>query len=446
MALPPFPSIGPKSGIHFWDSSDAPFFKQLIVRGGKPEPLFRTMRLVRRFCGALLLGLSITIGVEDGLRPAQAQEVSEAGFQRFVQSLWPAAKARGISRATFDEAFRGVQPDPKIIALTKKQSEFVRPIWDYINGSISAQRLQRGREMNAEWSKTLAAIERTYGVPRSVVLGVWGMETNFGSFTGSIYAVRALATLAYTGYRDDFFKEELLIALQILDEEHIDRDKMLGSWAGAMGQTQFMPSSFMKYAVDGNRDGVRDIWSSVPDAMASTANYLRKQGWQPGLPWGFEVKLPQSFDFRHLKQNFAYWQALGVRRLDGKAMPRTGEASLFLPGGANGPAFLVTSNYDVIKTYNSSDAYAMGVAHLGDRIMGGLPIQGAWPKDQPMLAKDERQELQQRLARLGFYEGETDGKFGSKTREAVRNFQLRRGLIPDGYADYAVLRELRTAR
>ncbi|WP_445504615.1 lytic murein transglycosylase [Microvirga sp. G4-2] len=404
------------------------------------------MRLVRRFCGALLLGLSITIGVEDGLRPAQAQEVSEAGFQRFVQSLWPAAKARGISRATFDEAFRGVQPDPKIIALTKKQSEFVRPIWDYINGSISAQRLQRGREMNAEWSKTLAAIERTYGVPRSVVLGVWGMETNFGSFTGSIYAVRALATLAYTGYRDDFFKEELLIALQILDEEHIDRDKMLGSWAGAMGQTQFMPSSFMKYAVDGNRDGVRDIWSSVPDAMASTANYLRKQGWQPGLPWGFEVKLPQSFDFRHLKQNFAYWQALGVRRLDGKAMPRTGEASLFLPGGANGPAFLVTSNYDVIKTYNSSDAYAMGVAHLGDRIMGGLPIQGAWPKDQPMLAKDERQELQQRLARLGFYEGETDGKFGSKTREAVRNFQLRRGLIPDGYADYAVLRELRTAR
>ncbi|WP_084731670.1 lytic murein transglycosylase [Microvirga vignae] len=407
-----------------------------------PLPLFS----VRRFCGALLLGLSVTSGMEGWTRPAQAQEVSEDGFQRFVQSLWPAAKARGISRATFDEAFRGVQPDPKIIALTKKQSEFVRPIWDYINGSISAQRLQRGREMNAEWSKTLAAIEKAYGVPRSVVLGVWGMETNFGSFTGSIYAVRALATLAYTGYRGDFFKEELLIALQILNREHIGRDKMLGSWAGAMGQTQFMPSSFMKYAVDGNRDGVRDIWSSVPDAMASTANYLREQGWEPGLPWGFEVKLPQGFDFRHLRQNFAHWQALGVRRLDGKAMPRSGEATLFLPGGANGPAFLVTSNYDVIKTYNSSDAYAMGVAHLGDRIMGGLPIQGAWPKDQPMLGKDERQELQQRLARLGFYEGDPDGKFGSKTREAVRNFQLRRGLIPDGYADYAVLRELRTAR
>jgi membrane-bound lytic murein transglycosylase B len=401
--------------------------------------------LVRRLSGALLLGLSLTAGVEVLVLPVQAQEASQAGFQRFVQGLWPEAKARGVSQATFNEAFRGVEPDAKIIALTKKQSEFVRPIWDYINGSISNERLKRGREMNAEWSKTLAAVEKTYGVPRSVVLGVWGMETNYGSFTGSIYAIRALSTLAYTGYRPDFFREELLTALQILEQEHVDRSKMLGSWAGAMGQTQFMPSSFMKYAVDGNRDGIRDIWSSVPDAMASTANYLRQHGWEPGLPWGFEVQLPKGFDFRYLKLNFAQWQSLGLQRVDGKAMPRAGEASLFLPGGAGGPAFLVTKNYDVIKTYNSSDAYAMGVAHLGDRLMGGQPIQAAWPKE-PMLAKDQRQELQERLARLGFYEGDTDGKFGSKTREAVRNFQLRRGLIPDGYADYAVLRELRATR
>jgi lytic murein transglycosylase len=404
------------------------------------------LSLVRRLSGALLLGLSFTVGVELGTSPASAQEASQAGFQRFVQELWPAAKARGVSRPTFDEAFRGVEPDAKIVALTRKQSEFVRPIWDYISGAISAQRLKRGQDMAAEWSKTLAAVEKTYGVPRSVVLGVWGMETNFGSFTGSIYAIRALATLAYTGYRDDFFREELLTALQILEQAHVDRTKMLGSWAGAMGQTQFMPSSFMKYAVDGNRDGVRDIWSSVPDAMASTANYLRQQGWVPGLPWGFEVQLPKGFDYRHLKLNFAQWQTLGLRRVDGKTMPRGGEASLFLPGGADGPAFLVTRNYDVIKTYNSSDAYAMGVAHLGDRLMGGLPIQGAWPKDQPMLDKDQRQELQERLAHMGFYEGNADGKLGSKTRDAVRNFQLRRGLIPDGYADYAVLRELRATR
>ena len=407
-----------------------------------PQPL----RLARSLCSALILGLTLSLGMGAAGAPARAQDSSQADFQRFVQSLWPAAKARGVSRETFEEAFRGVGPDPKIVALTRKQSEFVRPIWDYIDGAISSQRLERGRRMASEWSQTLDAIERTYGVPRSVVLGVWGMETNFGSFTGSIYAVRALATLAYTGYRGDFFLEELLTALQILEAEHVDRSKMLGSWAGAMGHTQFMPSSYMKFAVDGNRDGVRDIWASVPDALASTANYLRQHGWKPGLPWGFEVKLPHGFDFRNLRQSFASWHGLGLRRMDGKPMPRSGEASLFLPGGARGPAFLVTDNYNVIKAYNSSDAYAMGVAHLGDRLMGGQPIRGAWPKDDPMLDKDQRQELQKLLARLGLYDGEADGKLGSKTRDAVRNFQLKRGLIPDGYADYAVLRELRAAR
>jgi membrane-bound lytic murein transglycosylase B len=404
------------------------------------------IRVARSLCSALLLGLTLNLGLgAAGSSPARA-EGSEAGFQLFVQNLWPAARARGISRGTFDEAFRGLGPDPKIVALTRKQSEFVRPIWDYINGALSTQRLERGRQMAADWSRTLAAVERTYGVPRSVVLGVWGMETNFGSFTGSIDAVRALATLAYTGYRGDFFREELLTALQILEAEQVERNRMLGSWAGAMGHTQFMPSSYMKFAVDGNRDGSRDIWGSVPDALASTANYLRQHGWRPGLPWGFEVRIPRGFDFRNLRQGFASWQALGLRRIDGKPMPRSGEATLFLPGGARGPAFLVTDNYAVIKAYNSSDAYAMGVAHLGDRLMGGPPIQGAWPKDEPMLDKDQRQEVQQRLAGLGLYDGEADGKLGSKTRDAVRNFQLRRGLIPDGYADVALLRELRAVR
>jgi lytic murein transglycosylase len=247
-----------------------------------PQPI----RSARRLCGALFLGLSFSFCQAATAIPAQAQAPADAGFQRFVRDLWPVARARGVSRGTFDEAFHGVEPDAKIIALTKKQSEFVRPIWDYVNGAISAQRLERGQKMAAEWSKTLTAVERFYGVPRSVVLGVWGMETNFGSFTGSIYAIRALATLAYTGYRGEFFKEELLTALQILEKEHVDRSKMLGSWAGAMGQTQFMPSSYMKYAADGNHDGVRDIWGSVPDALASTANYLREKGWEPGLPWG----------------------------------------------------------------------------------------------------------------------------------------------------------------
>jgi membrane-bound lytic murein transglycosylase B len=377
--------------------------------------------------------------------PARAQGDSSPEFRRFVEGLWADARARGVSRATFDEAFRDVSPDQKIIALTKKQSEFVRPIRDYIEGAISAQRIERGRQLAAEWSETLAQVERQYGVPRSVVLGVWGMETNFGSFTGSIYVVRALATLAFTGYRGDFFREELLVALQILEQDHVERATMLGSWAGAMGQTQFMPSSFVKFAVDGNRDGRRDIWRSVPDALASTANYLRQQGWQPGLPWGFEVELPEGFDFRNHRHSFAAWKGLGLRRIDEKAFPKAGEATLFLPGGARGPAFLVTENYGVIKTYNSSDAYAMGVAHLGDRLMGGKPIQGEWPTE-PMLDRDQRQEVQRRLAAFGLYDGESDGKLGSKTREAVRNFQLKRGLVADGYADLALLRELRAAR
>ena len=408
--------------------------------------MYQPVRAARCLCSALILGLSLSLGVAGVVPAARAQEASQAEFGRFVQSLWPAAKARGVSRGTFDQAFQGVEPDPKIVALTKKQSEFVRPIWDYNDGAISTQRLDRGRQMTVEWSKTLASVEQAYGVPRSVVLGVWGMETNFGSFTGSIDVVRALATLAYTGYRGEFFQDELLAALQILEENQVDRATMRGSWAGAMGQTQFMPSSYLKFAVDGNRDGIRDIWTSVPDALASTANYLRQHGWKPGLPWGFEVKLPQSFDYRHLRQNFARWQALGLSRVDGRAMPRAGEATLFLPAGAGGPAFLLTENYEVIKSYNSSDAYAMGVAHLGERVLGASPIQGSWPKDRPMLDRDQRQELQQRLLSLGFYEGDPDGKLGSKTREAVRNFQLRRGLVPDGYADFAVLRELRATR
>ncbi|HEV2558135.1 MAG TPA: lytic murein transglycosylase [Microvirga sp.] len=417
----------------------------------------------RLLCGALLIGLLGAPGpaqaqprsqsapaqsqaASSQSQAASAQSQSAAEFRRFVEGLWPEAQAAGVSRATFDDAFRGVTPDPRVVALTKKQSEFVRPIWDYINGAISNDRLERGRQLAAQWSDTLDAVERTYGVPRAVVLGVWGMETNFGSFTGSMYAVQSLATLAFTGYRADFFRKELITALQILEQDHIDRAVMLGSWAGAMGQTQFMPSSFMKFAVDGNRDGQRDIWRSVPDALASTANYLRQQGWEPGLPWGFEVDLPEGFDFRNLRQGFPSWAGLGLRRVDGRPMPRSGEATLFLPGGANGPAFLVTANYDVIKTYNSSDAYAMGVAHLGDRLMGGRPFQGAWPVNEPQLDRDQRVEIQRRLAALGHYEGETDGKLGSKTRAAVRAFQLQRGLVADGYANAAMLRELRAVR
>ena len=395
--------------------------------------------------GAVLGCLAVSDPAHAQAAPKPGQSEAQAGFSAFVESLWPDAKARGVARETFVAAFRGVTPDPKIVALTKKQSEFVQPIWGYLASAVGGTRLSRGQEVARQWSTTLDAVEQRYGVPRAVVLGVWGMETNYGSFTGSMDVIRALATLAYTRYRGDFFRDELLTALQII-QGGLDRGAMKGSWAGAMGHTQFMPSSYMKFAVDGDGDGSRDIWASIPDALASTANYLKQHGWQPGLPWGFEVELPEGFDFRNHRQGFAQWSGLGLRRTDGKSLPRSGEATLFLPGGAGGPAFLVTDNYNAIKAYNSSDAYALAVAHLGDRIAGGPPVQGAWPTSEPVLAGAERVEVQKRLAALGFYAGESDGKLGSKTREAVRAFQLNRGLTADGYANTRLLKELRAAR
>jgi membrane-bound lytic murein transglycosylase B len=412
--------------------------------------MMRSIFTSSRWLGAALLALCFASAGDVALaQTPKTQAVNLAfdpEFQNFLQSLWPEARARGVSAATFTQAFEGVAPDAKIIALTQKQSEFVRPIWDYVDSAASPSRIAKGQQIADDWARTLDAVEQAYDVPKGVVLGIWGMETNFGRFTGNVYVVRALATLAFVRYRGDFFRNELLAALQILEQNHVARANMLGSWAGAMGQTQFMPTSFVKYAVDADRDGRRDIWTSTADALASTANYLRQRGWQPGLPWGFEIELPQRFDFRNQRQTFAGWARLGVRRTDGKAMPRAGEASLFLPGGARGPAFLVTDNYEVIKSYNSSDAYALGVAHLGDRIYGGQTIRGEWPKDQPVLDKGEREEVQLRLAGLRFYSGEADGKLGSRTREAVRQFQLRRGLVPDGYVNQAVLKELRAAR
>lgn len=378
---------------------------------------------------------------------ARAADASAQGsFSAFVASLWPQARERGVTRATFDSAFSGVTPDPKIIELTRKQSEFVKPIWEYVNGAVTPTRVEQGAEAASRWSSAVAAAESRYGVERSVILGIWGMETNFGSFTGGKDVFRSLATLAHEQYRGDFFKDELLTALVILQQGHVDREDMKGSWAGAMGQTQFMPSSFMKFAVDADGDGHKNIWTSIPDAMASTANYLRQHGWTPGLPWGFEVQLPEGFDWRMQSGAFGSWRNAGVRRADGAAMPRSGEATLFLPAGARGPAFLITSNFAVIKRYNSSDAYAIGVGHLGDRIMGGGPIAARWPVGERQLDRAQRLEVQRQLNRLGFDVGEPDGKLGSKTREAVRNFQETRGLVPDGYPTVAVLEALRAVR
>ncbi len=386
----------------------------------------------------LLMGVSSVATASPMAKPAPS-----SGFQGFLGRLWPLAHARGVTHETFAAALSGVTPDQDVVDLTKKQSEFVKPIWEYLASATSANRLDRGAKMAGVNASTLDAIENRYGVDRSVILGVWGMETNFGGFTGGKDVIRSLATLASVGYRGTYFRDELIGALLILQQHHVARADFKGSWAGAMGQTQFMPSSFQKFAVDFDGDGKKDIWTDVPDALASTANYLKLNGWQAGLPWGFEVSIPHGFDYHMTRLVFDDWTRQGVRRADGQAMPRSGEANLFFPAGADGPAFLVTDNFDVIKRYNNSDAYALGVAMLGDRIYGAGPVRAAWPVDDPILGLQQRVQLQEQLVALGYDVGEPNGRIGSRTREAIRDFQDKHGLRPDGYAGRRVLEALR---
>jgi lytic murein transglycosylase len=408
--------------------------------------LVQRTAMIRRSVLRTILLLALVAVLPSGLAPLHAQERPSADFARFVADLRAEASRRGIRPATFDAALEGVTPDRSVIALTERQSEFVKPIWDYLAGGIGGGRIERGQRLIATHAAAIAAVEKRFGVDRGVIFGIWGMETSYGAVTGDKDVIRSLVSLAFVGFRGDFFRNELMSALEILDRGEAGRAALKGSWAGAMGQTQFMPSNFRTYAVDGDGDGRRDIWTNIPDAFASTANYLRGHGWQPGLPWGMEVVLPQGFDHRLRSAGFADWARRGVRRADGRPLPSAGEARLFYPAGATGPIFLVTANYDVIKRYNASDAYALAVAHLGDRIKGGGPIRAEWPKDEPQLGQAERVEVQKRLASLGYDVGEPDGRIGSRTREALREFQEKRGHLPDGWPTPKMLQALRAAR
>ena len=339
-----------------------------------PGQAFRTFLVMLVFCSALVIMARGSARAEPGPDPQ---------FRAFVAGLWPEAQRRGISRAIFDRAFDGMVPDEGVIAKTKRQPEFSKPIWEYLSSAVSATRIETGTAKARDFNDVLARIERQYGVDRYVVLGVWGMETNYGGFTGNTPVMRALATLAYARYRGDYFRGEVLMALQILQEGHVRLADFTGSWAGAMGQTQFMPTSFRHYAVDYDGDGHKDIWTNVPDALASTANYLAKHGWVRGYTWGYEVLLPQGFDrAAHASgayASFAAFARAGVVRADGGPMPTEGQAALLAPAGERGPVFLVTKNFKVIRTYNNSVAYALGVSLLSDRVAGAGPLRTAWP-------------------------------------------------------------------
>ncbi len=371
-----------------------------------------------------------------------------AGFTRWSGQFRARALRAGITASTFDRAFAQATYLPRVIERDRNQSEFTKQLWEYLDSAVSSSRVANGRDAYRRYQRVLDAIERAYGVEGHVVAAVWGLETAYGAIRGDTNIISAMATLAYDGRRKRFFEAQLIAALRILQAGDVSMDQMQGSWAGAMGHTQFMPDSFLRYAVDANGDGKRDIWSDNPvDALASTANYLRQRGWTKGQPWGMEVRLPRDFDFsqsgERIKKRASDWNAMGVRQMNGDRVPDHGPASILVPAGANGAAFVIFNNFHVLETYNPADAYVIGVGHLSDRILGRPAIQASWPRGDRPLSLSERRELQQRLSRAGCPPGKYDGIIGPNTIEAVRCYQRGIGQIPDGYASMALLRRLR---
>ena len=398
---------------------------------------------------ALCLGMVINASSSRSLDIGALESLSRnAAFDQFVEDLWPQARRNGVSRKLYQAAFAGVTPDPRIYDQQSSQAEFVTPIWVYIEKRVSADRISRGKAKVSENARALKEVEQRFDVDGHVVAAIWGMETNYGSYTGNMSIVRSLATMAFTGGRKDYGRKQLLGALDILQSGDIALNEFKGSWAGAMGHTQFIPLTYNAYAVDMTGDGKRDIWNSIPDALASTANYLKKRGWKKGIPWGWEVTLPSRFNYRMAgkdgMRSVADWAKLGVRPADrGNFGVAGAQARLLLPVGRHGPAFLVTDNFDAILAYNRSNSYALAVAHLADRLRGKGPFVAQWPRDMKLLTHSDNKELQRLLSERGFDTGGTTGNIGPRTRSAISRYQHRIGETPDGYADARLLERLR---
>jgi lytic murein transglycosylase len=372
---------------------------------------------------------------------------SDAGLQRWIEDFKPRAAAMGITPDVLDNAFRGVTYDAKVIKRDRNQSEFTKTIWDYLGTAVSDLRIKNGKAALRKHADTFAKVEAKYGVEKEVIAAIWGLESAYGTFRGSDSVIRSLATLAYDGRRGEFFEGELIAALKILQNGDTSAREMTGSWAGAMGHTQFIPTSFLAHAVDFDGDGRRNIWSDDPrDAVASTAAYLVHFGWQKGVPWGVEIKLPPNFDYilasREILKTPQEWANLGVVGMHDD-IKNFGPASVLLPAGGDGAAFMVFANFEVLESYNTADAYVVGVGHLSDRITGGPAIKSGWPYDDRALTLDERLDMQRRLTAKGFDTQKIDGKIGPLTINAVRAYQLSEGLRPDGYASPALVNRLR---
>jgi lytic murein transglycosylase len=373
--------------------------------------------------------------------------VAQSDFRSCLAGLRGQAAAEGISAAAFDRAFAGVQPDMSVLELMDNQPEFKTPIWDYMAALVDEERVTDGRAAMRQHAQALASAESRYSVDRHVIAGVWGVESNFGKDIGGRPLVQSLATIACHGSRRrDYFRGELFATLKIIDAGDIDPRRLNGSWAGAFGHTQFMPSTFQRLAVDLDGDGRRDVVDSVPDAVGSTANFLKKAGWNAGLPWGFEVRIPPGYggpSGRKAKRPVSSWASLGVTRIDGRPLAGDYPAGLLLPAGPNGPAFLVTRNFDALYSYNAAESYGLAIAVLSDRLRGAPGIRTAWPTDDPPLSRAERREMQRLLAARGYDVGEPDGRVGQKTRDAIKDIERRLGMAPTGRPGGKVLEALK---
>ena len=378
---------------------------------------------------------------------ADAIRAAAANFGNCLASLWPDAERRGITWDNYQRLTAGLIPDLSIMDKLDAQPEFTKATWDYLDLLVSDDRIERGRELLAQYAPVFAAVERAYGVDRNIIAAIWGVESNYGTKIGNRPVLRSTATLACIGRRQDFFRGEFLATLEILQRGDIAPDRLVGSWAGAFGPTQFMPTSFLRYAVDFDGDGRRDVVDSIPDMIASTANNLKTDGWERGQTWGYEVSLPANFNYfladSSRLMTVRQWESFGVHRANGQPFARPFDrASLLLPAGARGPAFLVLPNFRVIMKYNPAEAYALATGHLADRLRGGGPLIHPWPRDERVLTLTERYQMQQLLAQRGFRIGEPDGFIGPQTRLAIRNFQRSVGEIPDGFASSEVLERL----
>ena len=371
---------------------------------------------------------------------------ARADFSGCVAGLREDAARAGISAKTIDAAFNGLQPDTKVLDLQKQQPEFKTPVWDYVDGLVEEDRVAEGKAAMARESRALARAEETYGVSRYMLAAIWGVESKFGQNMGQRPLVQSLSTLACYGERASYFRSELMATLKIIDRGDVPAEKLNGSWAGAFGQTQFMPSTFLRLAVDFEGDGRRDIVDSAPDALASAANYLRKSGWRSGLPWGFEVKLPAGYSGpsgRKARQSMSFWSGKGLTRVDGRPLGG-GDAALLLPAGRDGPAFLVTRNFDAVYSYNAAESYTLAACVLSDKLAGGSGIVTPWPTDDPLLPLEGRKQVQALLAQRGYdVGGAPDGDIGTKSRAAIADFQQKNGLAVNGRASVKVLAALK---